>query len=637
MLLEKPAGFRSHVSERFTRYKIGPAFAAVFALLLTLAFASAPARAQLSGAIFTTLADGTAVNHNIYDSRQAVYLNGGPQNMNDAGLPVGIYYFQVTNPNGDVLLSTDLAIYRKLLVAYNANHKGVVSGAVAPGSPPYKQHTNGTYNPANGSTPVQLYPFDFTPNPGGEYKAWLIPEGKATVDSDGKHLLFSNSDAKTDNFKVREKKQFCIDGVKFYDLDIDGIRDGAERLLSNWAVNVAYTLPNGVSGVAVTYTDSSGEWALCFPAGTTFTASEVIPDQSWVQTAPIRGSTIGGTNIASNAGMQWVGTVPSTDTFGLDFGNYQQFTIHGKKYYDPNKNGKADTGDLTISGFKIVIDGTLPSGYPIHDVKFTDATGGYSATYPVETTYTVTEVQPTSDYYQSGPVDGAVTSDGNATADKGVWTGKVGTADTTGLDFFNYCLVEEPGYGGHTKGFWHNQNGEAILLQDDPGWRTLINGLNLVNPDNSSFTVSTTDPFTSNPDANSVGTGAFDLFSNWIVGQGAVGNANYILGTQLAAAALNLKEGALLVAAGQATQAQTGNEILVLSSSQSAIIAAGSGIAGPYTLSQIIGFAKAALAPGSGASDDYRLCLSSVLDGLNNNAVDFLIVSPTPCPFTTPY
>ena len=58
---------------------------------------------NISGAIFTSLPDGTAVNHNLYDNKQDVYLNGGPQNENSAGLPLGtgdtdeFYYFQVTN------------------------------------------------------------------------------------------------------------------------------------------------------------------------------------------------------------------------------------------------------------------------------------------------------------------------------------------------------------------------------------------------------------------------------------------------------------------------------------------------------------------------------------------------------------
>src|SRR6476659_6824945 len=65
---------------------------------------------QLSGAIFTTTADGSRVNANIYAAKEDVYLDGGPgQNApaKAAGLPEGDYYFQVTDPSGKTLLSLD--------------------------------------------------------------------------------------------------------------------------------------------------------------------------------------------------------------------------------------------------------------------------------------------------------------------------------------------------------------------------------------------------------------------------------------------------------------------------------------------------------------------------------------------------
>src|SRR5512132_4095786 len=76
---------------------------------LALCFTSGAAIAgPVTGAIFTTIIDGTAVNHNIYDRKEDVYLNGGPQPnapCTEAGLPDGDYYFQVTDPSGKVLLS----------------------------------------------------------------------------------------------------------------------------------------------------------------------------------------------------------------------------------------------------------------------------------------------------------------------------------------------------------------------------------------------------------------------------------------------------------------------------------------------------------------------------------------------------
>ncbi len=64
----------------------------------------------LSGAIFTTIHNGTRVNANIYEAKEDVYLNGGPRPgapLTAAGLPDGDYYFQVTDPSGQTLLSQD--------------------------------------------------------------------------------------------------------------------------------------------------------------------------------------------------------------------------------------------------------------------------------------------------------------------------------------------------------------------------------------------------------------------------------------------------------------------------------------------------------------------------------------------------
>ena len=58
------------------------------------------------------------------------------------------------------VLSTDDISCRQLLVS-----NGRVSGATGP-----CPHANGTFNPANGTTPVQLAPFSDTPNKGGQYK-----------------------------------------------------------------------------------------------------------------------------------------------------------------------------------------------------------------------------------------------------------------------------------------------------------------------------------------------------------------------------------------------------------------------------------------------------------------------------------
>src|SRR5262249_45746094 len=71
---------------------------------------------------------------------------------------------------------------------------------------PACKHANGTLNPANGTTPVQLAPFAKTPNAGLKYKVWLIPVSKATISlTDPKVLIFAQSDARTDNFKANSQ------------------------------------------------------------------------------------------------------------------------------------------------------------------------------------------------------------------------------------------------------------------------------------------------------------------------------------------------------------------------------------------------------------------------------------------------
>src|SRR5215472_3153050 len=86
-------------------------------LALSLVVAAIPASAQFSGAITTTRPDGSTVNGNIYPSKAAVFFTAGPQNPKASGLPDGRYYFQVTDPSGNALLSNDPAACRQLVVS----------------------------------------------------------------------------------------------------------------------------------------------------------------------------------------------------------------------------------------------------------------------------------------------------------------------------------------------------------------------------------------------------------------------------------------------------------------------------------------------------------------------------------------
>src|SRR6266511_6228980 len=107
------------------------------AVLAMVSLAVSAAAHAPSGAIFTTLPDGSEVNFNIYDSKDDVYLDGGPgpgAPQTAAGLDDGTYVFQVTDPSGKTLLSQDAARCRQFTVS-----GGIITGVVSTGC----QHVTG--------------------------------------------------------------------------------------------------------------------------------------------------------------------------------------------------------------------------------------------------------------------------------------------------------------------------------------------------------------------------------------------------------------------------------------------------------------------------------------------------------------
>ena len=302
----------------------------------------------VNGAIFTTNSTGTKVNGNLYAAKTDVYLNGGPQNQKDPGLvPLnGNYYFQVTDPSGHVLLSADDISCREVTVS-NGRIVGVVTNASCVTDP----HLLGTFNSSNGEQPVQLCPAvssppradtlndgnfdpnnwcDTTPNPGGEYKAWLTPVGDygAGDCTDPSHVSFGfcDADSKTDNFKVQPPQPPPCTGngcpgppppsatlvaCKYWDKDDDGFNQGPDVLLGGWTIT-ATADAGDAPGIVITNGASSGSSASgvtdsitgCttftitgFPDASTvetFTVSET-QQTNWNQVAPLNGTYNGGT------------------------------------------------------------------------------------------------------------------------------------------------------------------------------------------------------------------------------------------------------------------------------------------------------------------------------------------------------
>lgn len=269
-------------------------------------------------------------NGNIYDNKGDVYLNGGPQNCGPAGLDDGDYYFQVTNPGGSLLLSSDAVSERRVTVL-----GGVITA--------YDGTTHGTgVGPCNSVT-VQLIPYGDTDNNGGEYKVWMTPVEAYDSSATSGTFGFADADSKTDNFHLRAsfvcppdhpdcQQQPSVTGLKWYDANTDGVPDSGKVGIAGWKI-----VNTGPNSTTVTYTDGSGNYAFTnLDSATTYTISEVLANPSWIATTATSGSVTTGSG----------GNTPDPNFGNVCLGGGGGLTLG----FWSNKNGQALFGadDLAL-------------------------------------------------------------------------------------------------------------------------------------------------------------------------------------------------------------------------------------------------------------------------------------------------
>jgi hypothetical protein len=238
------------------------------------------ASAQVAGAIHTTTPDGGIVNENVhYTAKEDVYLTGGPgpnAPPEAAGLPFGEYYFQITDPSGKKLLSTDPVRNRCVVVGNPADPTGergfITDQRCNPANGPGTHDLNPKVGTAHEFV-VQMIPFDDTPNNGGVYKAWMTPVGAFVGDINavdnpcqggGCFHGFIESTSKTDNFKVRDVQTFCITAWKF----IEDKKTGTAAQ-AGWPILFAGN---------VEHTGEDGSVSICELTPGTYSISELLPN-----------------------------------------------------------------------------------------------------------------------------------------------------------------------------------------------------------------------------------------------------------------------------------------------------------------------------------------------------------------------
>ena len=412
-------------------------------LLFLVAFAAMANAGPLTGAIDTTLVDGSAVNQNNYDDKGSVYLDGGPGPNAPSGaaaLPEDDYYFMVTDPAGKVLLSVDPIASRRVYV----NEYGPIDYVYpAPTLTKYKGKWYGTHatgididHSELGAITVQLMPYADTPNPGGVYKVWMTPVDKYTP-GEGK-FGFIPAWSKTDNFKVKRGKPYFPPEItvrKFRDSNANGIWGADENEIFGWQVDVTdpLTVTNTYYTPAVIVAEPAGTWTL----------TEETP-ADWLQTALY----IDGVAqpVSATAIVEVAGT--SEETHEVIYGNIELADITACKFYDRDGDGEADEGEPPVAGILFTLDGIDIRGDVISLVDYSGANGCVTFAGLLPGEYTLCEVVP---------------------------PGWIPTTDTCtsftlaeGIDvsfgFGNVCTGEAD---FNTKGYWHNKNGLQTTVPAD--------------------------------------------------------------------------------------------------------------------------------------------------------------------------
>ncbi|UCE36157.1 MAG: hypothetical protein JSW00_11460 [Thermoplasmata archaeon] len=317
--------------------------ATVIVVALTGAENSNASLSPVSGAIFTTLEDGSRVNANIYEDKRDVYLDGGPgpnAPPDAAGLPDGNYYFQVTNPSGKKLLSIDCVGCREfrveggVIVEYVSMERGctytVGNGKNAKEIPCHidgkenGQHDVGEDLDHNALT-IQLMPYKDTPNKGGVYKVWATPiehfvGDPSKVDNGykpGYYHGFIPRYSKTDNFKVRLPKEPPetpeIKICKWRDCNSNGVWDTHEIAISGWKITVLD--PLGVENIY--YTCCEGCVIIYAPKDGTYIIKEEI-QSGWTVTATI----VNGVSISPTDEVTLTVKARASLSYSVVFGNH---------------------------------------------------------------------------------------------------------------------------------------------------------------------------------------------------------------------------------------------------------------------------------------------------------------------------
>jgi Ca2+-binding RTX toxin-like protein len=223
--------------------------------------------------------------------------------------------------------------------------------------------------------------YKFMDLPAGIYKVREVPQTTWTQTTPNPADINVVSGQDIVNVDFGNYQPSKISGIKFNDLNSNGVKDAGEPGLANWQIFIDNNGDGKFQAIEQdTITDENGNYTLDnVPIGT-YKIREV-QQNGWIKTT------------ADPADLPVVG---SQDIQGINFGNsFGVAQVIGQKFNDANNNGTLDAGETGLGNWQIYLD---LNGNSVLDFAepnaVTNTTGNYTITgAPVGGPYTVREVQ----------------------------------------------------------------------------------------------------------------------------------------------------------------------------------------------------------------------------------------------------
>lgn len=380
-----------------------------------------------------------------------------------------------------------------------------------------------------------------------------------------------------------------ISGQKFEDHNGNGVQDEGDDGLSGWTIFIDAGAGNGVldDGEQSTTTADDGTYTLGNLSAGTYKVREVLKP-GWTRTTVNPGDvTLTSVTVEISPEDSCTNTVTTVSSAnGVDFGNFENYSITVHKFVDINGDGVENGGDGGVAGITINID---VNGDSVPDYTgTTDANGNFE----------VPDI---------GPGAVVVTEDFSASAFEwvNVFSSNTSFSGISGED-------QETSFGNilcnagvaKTLGFWAN-NAEKTLGQ-------ILNLNNDLDAGGITNTLYASGAYTSIYGTNDFLT--YKAFRSWILGASAK-NMQYMLSAQLAAAALNVGSG-MASAYTLVTMTDAQVATLGLTAGDYTVVVVDGQNVNVIQIKDIIALANDALLGGD--SKDYQGALKTILDSFNN-------------------